>query len=118
MEVAQMDMMIRATREELARKQMEIVNKYKTLKSTIQDNELLVDVLDDYSNYCDNLVSNKQRQVDTLNILTQHLDKINHDSKNVDHVLKSTTEDYRLIMSEIRRIKKDLDSYGLNGEIN
>ena len=116
MEVAQMDMMIRATREELARKQMEIVNKYKTLKSTIQDNKLMVGVLEDYQSSCKKLVSDKENKIAKLNNLIQHLDTINHDSKNIDHVLKSTNEHHRLIMREISRIKKDLDSYGLNSE--
>ena len=59
------------------------------------------------------LVLNKRHQIDKLTSLTHHLDKINNDSDNVDRVLKSTNDDYRILMSEIRRIKNDLDEYGI-----
>ena len=113
MEIAKNDMMIRAVHEELLRKRKEIVNKYKLLRDKIHDNQLLVDVLEDYEEYCNRLVLNKRQQIDKLTSLTHHLDKINHDSDNVDRVLKSTNDDYRILMSEIRRIKNDLDEYGI-----
>ena len=113
MEIAKNDMMIRAVHEELLRKRKEIVNKYKLLRDKIHDNQLLVDVLEDYEEYCNRLVLNKRQQIDKLTLLTHHLDKINHDSDNVDRVLKSTNDDYRILMSEIRRIKNDLDEYGI-----
>ena len=113
MEIDKNDMMIRAVHEELLRKRKEIVNKYKLLRDKIHDNQLLVDVLEDYEGYCNQLVLNKRQQIDKLTSLTHHLDKINHDSDNVDRVLKSTNDDYRILMSEIRRIKNDLDEYGI-----
>tara|TARA_A100001015_G_scaffold258155_1_gene301229 strand:- start:1759 stop:2100 length:342 start_codon:yes stop_codon:yes gene_type:complete len=113
MEIAKNDMMMHAIHNELIRKRKEIVNKYKLLRDKIQDNKLLVDVLEDYEGYCNRLVLNKRQQIDKLTSLTHHLDKINQESDNVDRVLKSTNDDYRILMSEISRIKKDLDEYGI-----
>ena len=113
MEIAKNDIMIQAVHRELIRKRKEIVNKYKLLRDKIHDNSLLVDVLEDYQGYCNRLVLNKRQQIDKLTSLMHHLDKINQDSDNVDRVLKSTNDDYRILMSEISRIKKDLDEYGI-----
>ena len=120
MEIAKMDMIIEATKEELIKKQFEIINKYKLLKRQINDNKLMVDVLEDYEkydeykSYCADLVLNKYKQIRQLELLTQHLNSIYDESDNVDKLLKTTNEDYRILIGEIRNIKHQLESYDLD----
>ena len=108
-----MDMRIRSIRDELKRKQLELVNKYRELRGKVKENELLVEVADDYKKYHDYITSCKQRQYNALASLTTYLDKVNRELGNTDSVLKSTTEDQRMILRELGNIKLDLDRFKL-----
>ena len=48
MEIANMDMRIRSIRDELKRKQLELVNKYRERRGSVKENELIVEVAGGY----------------------------------------------------------------------
>ena len=113
MEIANMDIKMKLIQAELKRKQLELVNKYRELHETFKENKLLINVADDYKKYYNYITSCKERQYNALANLTTYLDTVNNELGNTDAILKSTTEDQRIILKELGNIKLDLDRFKL-----
>tara|TARA_B100001093_G_C26458804_1_gene855519 strand:+ start:135 stop:476 length:342 start_codon:yes stop_codon:yes gene_type:complete len=113
MDIANMDIRIRSIQNELKRKQLELVNKYRELREKAKENELLVEVADDYKKYYEYITSCKERQYNALASLTKYLDNVNNEVGNTESILKSTTEDQKMILRELGNIKLDLDRFKL-----
>lgn len=86
-----------------------LMNKHKSLKTTIQDNEFLEDVYQDYGKYYGFIKKQKEEQISAFEIINDYLEKIILETKLTDASLSEAKFEQRAITERINDIKKELE---------
>ncbi len=110
MELACRDKNIEYMLSVIEEKKKHLNEKYRDMQRINQENELLEDVLEEYRDYYDTVQSKKQNQYNQLEMLSQYLDTIAEDEKTDKDVLQMLKEDQKMILREMRDIKKKIDN--------
>ena len=84
--------------------------KNNQLKQNSKNNDYLKEVLDDYKQYNDVIVTNKQKQIFVLEQLNNYIDKITEDLQLTSLKLKESNDEQREIGNEISIIKDELNN--------
>lgn len=109
MNLAIRDHKIIQLKAELENRKKILCMKRHQLKHNIKENMLLKEVADDYNNYNNHIISQKEKQIVFLQMLNEYIDNINDDLMITSNKLKNSQQDQREIMKEISVLKNELD---------
>ena len=82
---------------------------YTGIRNSTEENIYLKGVVNDYTNYFDNIKKQKESQLDGLNKLNYYIDTILQNKKSSDDLLRQAQEDKKEILREIKKIKREID---------
>jgi hypothetical protein len=94
---------------EIKNKKILLINKKKNLEKKEKLNDFLSDVKNDYNKYYDFILKEKQQQYDALNLLKEYMEDLVHTDNLVDEQLRTAKHEQKEIMSEIDKVKSELD---------
>jgi len=109
MELAQRDINMLEIEEVIKEKRNLLVRKKKDLDKKVKLNDYLVNVRDDYDNYYNYILKEKQQQYNSMLLLRDYLSDIMSTDKLVNDQLRAAKHDQKDIVSEIDKLKKELD---------
>jgi hypothetical protein len=107
--LAQRDIYLQKVEEEIRNKKQLLIKKKKDLDKKHKLNVYLDTVKDDYSNYYQHIVQQKQQQYDALLLLKEYMNDLIKTEKLVDDQLRTAKHDEKDIVGEIDKVKAELD---------
>ncbi len=108
--LADRDLFLMQIQAQIAAKRKYLIEKQKLIKEESKKNEFLEVVKNDYKKYYDYIVKQKQREMESLNILNQYLKDIGQSTNLSNTEIKNTKKEQKNILDEIDNIKKEIDS--------
>jgi len=87
-----------------------LLEKRKTLESTVGQNQFLEGVKNDYQRYHNYIIKQNQDQMRAMNILNQYLGDIMVSGKLTEKDINNTRHEQNNILKEMDKIKGDLDN--------
>ena len=94
---------------QLYAKRFMLLQKREALKNSMKQNRFLTDVKRDYDNYHEFLVNQKREQIDALEYINKYVADIVTEGGVNDEKIKETRIKQEWILSELQKIKKELD---------
>jgi malate synthase len=94
---------------QIAEKRNWLLNKRKVLKKTVKDNKFLHGVKADYEKYHNFIVDQKESQLKAMGLLNNYISDIIVSGKLTEKDIKDSKAEQREILSQIDKIKNDLD---------
>ena len=110
MDLAERDLHLFQLGEEIRNKKNLLIKKKKDLDKKHKMNEYLDGVKNDYSKYYNYILNEKQQQYDALLLLKEYMIDLMKTEELVDDQLRSVKYDQKTIVSEIDKIKGELDN--------
>ena len=89
------------------RKKILCAKRRELIKST-KENTFLKDVADDFNNYNNHFISQRNKQIVFFQNLNQYIDNITSELQITDGKLKESRVEQREIMKEIEYLKREL----------
>ena len=86
-----------------------LLEKRKTLESTVGQNQFLEGVKNDYQRYHSYIIKQNQDQMRAMNILNQYLGDIMVSGKLTEKDINNTRNEQNNILKEMDKIKSNLD---------
>ena len=108
-DLAKRDKLLGDMEAQLYAKRFMLLQKREALKNSVKQNRFLEDVKRDYDNYHEFLVSQKREQMDALEYINNYISDITKEGDLSDEKIKETRVQQEWILSELQKIKKDLD---------
>jgi len=87
-----------------------LLEKRKTLESTVGQNQFLEGVKNDYQRYHNYIIKQNQDQMRAMNILNQYLGNIMVSGRLTEKDINNTRNEQNNILKEMDKIKGDLDN--------
>uniref|UniRef100_A0A6C0DA86 Uncharacterized protein n=1 Tax=viral metagenome TaxID=1070528 RepID=A0A6C0DA86_9ZZZZ len=87
-----------------------LIDKRKTLEQTVDKNQFLEGVKNDYQRYHNYIIKQNQDQIRAMNILNQYLDDVIVSGKLTEKDIHNTRHEQSQILGEMDKIKGDLDN--------
>lgn len=109
MNLAIRDKTIVALQAEITERKQLLIEKYGELKSTVQENEFLEGIVEDYGAYYAYIVKQKQDQINSLDAIYRYLEGIMENMNLTERALKEAKSEQNEILDELNRIKAELD---------
>ena len=109
MQIAQRDLNLLQIEQEIRNKKHLLVKKKKELDKKQKLNEYLVEIKQDYTNYYDYIVNEKQKQYDSMLLLKEYVSDLINTEGVVNNQLRTAKHDQKDILVEIEKIKAELD---------
>lgn len=103
------DKTIQELQNQIAERKKLLIQKHKSLKQTIHENDFLEDVYQDYGKYHAFIKKQKEEQIAAFEIINNYLEKIILETKLTDKSLNEAKFEQRLITQRINVIKKELE---------
>jgi len=91
-----------------------IIEKRHRIQEEEKENEFLRGINEDYENYYDYIVNEKQKQVRLMSGLTEYIGKIMREGELTEEDLKRAEWEQQKIMMEITSIKDELNQLTKN----
>jgi trans-2-enoyl-CoA reductase len=107
--LAERDLYLIQIQEEIKNKRNYILEKNKELEKKQKINEFLSIVKNDYQQYYDHIIEEKQKQYQAMSILNDYLGDLITTNKVLDEELIKAKQDQRQILREMDVIRKDLN---------
>jgi hypothetical protein len=107
--LAERDDYLSKVEQEIKSKRELLLEKRKYLNKISRDNRFLRNVSNDYQNYYDFIVKQKEDQMKSLNYLNDYLEDMMVNSKITEQDIVETTREQKRVLNEIKYIKKSLD---------
>jgi len=107
--LAERDLYILQIEQEIKNKKNLLVKKKKELDKKSKLNEFLIDVKQDYNNYYDFIVNEKQQQYNSLMLLKEYMNDLIKTEQLVDDQLITAKHEQKYIIKEIDKVKNELD---------
>jgi len=95
--------------KQIAQKRNFLLQRRQQLEVSAKENTFLNNVKEDYQKYHQFIVKQKQDQVQAMQLLDQYLNDLMVSGKMTQHDILQSKKDQQEILSEIDKIKKDLD---------
>lgn len=95
--------------KQIAQKRNFLLQRRQQLEVSAKENTFLNNVKEDYHKYHQFIVKQKQDQVQAMQLLDQYLNDLMVSGKMTQHDILQSKKDQQDILSEIDKIKKDLD---------
>jgi hypothetical protein len=109
MELAIRDHQIFQMKAELENRKKILCSKRKQLQRNSTENNVLNQILEDYNNYNNHIFSQKQQQIDYLNMLNDYITSITSNLIQTDHAMKESKYEQREIIKEINKLRVELN---------
>ena len=107
--LAQRDISLTQIEAQIASKKKLLYNKRHVLGKTVEQNEFLENVRNDYKKYYDYIIKEKEEQYKAMNLLKDYLSTLMVEGKLTDRDVKSAKHEQNEILSEMGKIKTELD---------
>lgn len=107
--LAQRDLYLIQIQEEIKNKRNYILEKNKELEKKQKINEFLSIVKNDYQQYYDHIIQEKQKQYEAMSILNNYLDDLITTNKVLDQELIKAKSDQKQVLREMDTIRNELD---------
>jgi hypothetical protein len=107
--VASRDLKLTQIQQEIINKKKLLIQKKKDLENKLVLNEFLADVKNDYAKYHKHILHEKEQQRDTLMLLNEYINDLISTEHLVDDQLRIAKHDQKDIITEIDRVKAELD---------
>jgi hypothetical protein len=109
MNVADRDNYLDQIEQQIKMKRQLLLEKRKYLEENVKENHFLENVRNDYKKYNDFILKQKQDQIKSMQFLNQYIDDLMVSGKLTEHDIVNSKKEKQEIMSELDKIKKDLD---------
>lgn len=109
MSLAQRDMYLMKINDEIKNRRQLLLDKKKELEQKEKLNEFLGTVRQEYRNYYNHIVHEKQQQYESLRLLKTYLDDLATTEKSMNNKMKNAKYDQREILQEMDNIRGELD---------
>ena len=109
MNVAERDNYLNQIEQQIKMKRQLLLEKRKYLEENVKENNFLENVRNDYKKYHDFILKQKQDQIKSMQFLNQYIDDLMVSGKLTEHDIVNSKKEKQEIMSELDKIKKDLD---------
>lgn len=109
MNVAERDNYLNQIEQQIKMKRQLLLEKRKYLEENVKENNFLESVRNDYKKYHDFILKQKEDQIKSMQFLNQYIDDLMVSGKLTEHDIVNSKEEKQEIMSELDKIKKDLD---------
>lgn len=76
MEISQNDLLQKQILQEIAKREQILKATYQNVKKLKEENKLFEDVLDDYNNYFNYIITEKEKQYASLKLIKEYLDDL------------------------------------------
>ena len=106
--LAQRDISLTQIEAQIASKKKLLYNKRHVLGKTVEQNEFLENVRNDYKKYYDYIIKEKE-EYKAMNLLKDYLSTLMVEGKLTDRDVKSAKHEQNEILSEMGKIKTELD---------
>lgn len=107
--LAQRDLYLIQIQEEIKNKRNYILEKNKELEKKQKINEFLSIVKNDYQQYYNHIIQEKQKQYQAMTILNNYLDDLITTNKVIDQELIKAKSDQKQVLREMDNIRNELD---------
>jgi chromosome segregation ATPase len=107
--LAQRDLYLIQIQEEIKNKRNYILEKNKELEKKQKINEFLSIVKNDYQQYYNHIIQEKQKQYEAMSILNDYLDDLITTKKVLDEELIKAKRDQKQVLREMDNIRTELD---------
>lgn len=107
--LAQRDLYLIQIQEEIKNKRNYILEKNKELEKKQKINEFLSIVKNDYQQYYDHIIQEKQKQYQAMSVLNDYLDDLITTKKVLDEELIKAKRDQKQVLHEMDNIRTELD---------
>lgn len=107
--LAQRDIFLFEIEQQIKNKKKMILNKRKELEKKEKINNFLGNVKNDYQKYFNYILKEKQQQYYAMELLNKYVDDLIKTNKLAENDLEKAKGDQHEILSEIGKIKKELD---------
>jgi hypothetical protein len=108
--LAQRDLIIYQLEKQIIEKKKFLIRKTNELKKKEEANEFLLGIKNDYNNYYNYIVKEKEQQLEAMNILNTYLEDLIKTNNIVNNKLQIAKLDQKQILEEMEIIKQELDS--------
>ena len=108
-DLGQRDNYLSQIEQQIKNKRNFLLNKRDKLKHLSKENEFLVNVRNDYQNYHNIILKQKQDQLASMDLLNQYINDIIVSGKLTEQDIKNQKQERNSILREMDKIKKDLD---------
>jgi len=108
-DLAKRDKILGDMEAQLYAKRFMLLQKRAALKNSMKQNRFLADVKRDYDNYHEFLVNQKREQINALEYINKYVEDIVTEGGVNDEKIKETRIQQEWILSELQKIKKELD---------
>jgi hypothetical protein len=109
MNVAERDNYLNQIEQQIKMKRQLLLEKRKYLEENVKENNFLENVRNDYKKYHDFILKQKEDQIKSMQFLNQYIDDLMVSGKLTEHDIVNSKREKQEIMSEVDKIKKDLD---------
>ena len=107
--LAERDLYLIQIEKEIKHKKGLLVKKKKELEKKHKLNHYLSDVKEDYNKYYDYIVGEKEQQYNALLLLKEYMSDLVKTENLVDDQLRTAKHDQKDIITEIDKVKAELD---------
>jgi hypothetical protein len=109
MDLAMRDILVENMRIEVVNRKKMLLDKFKELRYTSSANKFLEGITEDYENYFNYIKSQKREQYEALHMLSDYIENISMDTALTEQLLRESKDDQRHILSQMRKVKGELD---------
>ena len=109
MTLAQRDMYLMKINDEIKNRRQLLLDKKKELEHKEKLNEFLGTVRQEYRNYYNHILHEKQQQYEALRLLKTYLDDLSTTEKSMNNKMRNAKYDQREILQEMDNIRVELD---------
>ena len=109
LDLATRDQYLQKIQEQIIAKRQMLLNKQKSLKQTMKQNDFLRVVHEDYSKYYDYIVKQKEAQIYSMDMIKQYLNDIIVSGNLTKEDIEKAKLDQKNILREIDHVKSNLD---------
>lgn len=107
--LAQRDMYLMKINDEIKNRRELLLKKKKEIQQKEKINEFLNTVRDEYKNYYNHIIKEKQQQYEALQLLKTYLDDLSTTEKSMNNQLRNAKYDQNQILQEMDAIRFELD---------
>jgi hypothetical protein len=107
--LSQRDIFLFEIEKQIKNKKNMILNKRKEIKKKQKINFFLDNVKNDYQRYFEYILREKQQQYYAMELLNKYIEDLIKTNKLAENDLQKAKHDQREILSEIGKIKKEID---------
>ena len=109
MTLTERDGYINKIEQQIKEKEEYLLNKYKQIGNLAKENEFLESVKDDYTNYYNYIVQEKQAQINAMEKINAHINNLVLNTQLSADKIKDAKIEQQRILNEMNNIKQHLN---------